>query len=65
LEDRRILRHRLTNGDGGAHGRGGLFTAFPEQLGLKLDPSRAPVDVLVIDKGKSRRRTDHAPGGVQ
>ena len=28
----------------------GIFTAFPEQLGLKLDPSRAPVDVIVIDK---------------
>jgi uncharacterized protein (TIGR03435 family) len=28
----------------------GLFTAMPEQLGLKMDPSRAPVDVLVVDK---------------
>jgi uncharacterized protein (TIGR03435 family) len=28
----------------------GIFTAFTEQLGLKLDASRAPVDVLVIDK---------------
>jgi uncharacterized protein (TIGR03435 family) len=28
----------------------GIFTAFTEQLGLKLDPTRAPVDVLVIDK---------------
>jgi uncharacterized protein (TIGR03435 family) len=27
----------------------GLFTAFQEQLGLKLDSTRAPVDVLVID----------------
>lgn len=26
-----------------------MFTAFREQLGLKLEPSRRPVDVLVID----------------
>jgi uncharacterized protein (TIGR03435 family) len=27
----------------------GLFTAFQEQPGLKLEPIKAPVDVLVID----------------
>ena len=27
-----------------------LFTAFQEQLGMKLQPAKAPVDVLVIDK---------------
>jgi uncharacterized protein (TIGR03435 family) len=27
-----------------------LFTAFQQQLGLKLEPARAPVDVMVIDK---------------
>ena len=27
-----------------------LFTAFQEQLGLKLNPTKAPADVLVIDK---------------
>jgi uncharacterized protein (TIGR03435 family) len=27
-----------------------LFTAFQQQLGLKLESGKAPVDVLVIDK---------------
>lgn len=27
-----------------------LFTAFQQQLGLKLESAKAPVDVLVIDK---------------
>ena len=28
----------------------GLFTAFQQQLGLKLESTKAPVEVMVIDK---------------
>jgi uncharacterized protein (TIGR03435 family) len=27
----------------------GLFTAIQEQLGLKLEPQKAPIQILVID----------------
>jgi uncharacterized protein (TIGR03435 family) len=29
-----------------------LFTAFQQQLGLKLESTKAPVDVLVIDRAE-------------
>ena len=34
-----------------------LFTALQEQLGLKLDATQAPVDVIVIDSAE--RPTSH------
>jgi uncharacterized protein (TIGR03435 family) len=34
----------------GADAPPGLFTAIQEQTGLKLEPVKAPADVLVIDK---------------
>ena len=34
---------------GGSANAPDLFTAVQEQLGLKLEPARAPVDILVID----------------
>jgi uncharacterized protein (TIGR03435 family) len=37
---------------GAASERPSVFTALQEQLGLKLEPSRAPVDILVIDSAE-------------
>jgi uncharacterized protein (TIGR03435 family) len=37
-------------GQAGANAPPGLFTAMQEQLGLKMDSTRAPVDALVIDR---------------
>ena len=38
-----------------------VFTTLQEQLGLRLDPRRGPVDTFVIDRIEARRRTNWRP----
>jgi uncharacterized protein (TIGR03435 family) len=56
LDGRYKITLKWTPDDVAAAGRTGpeappdLFTAIQEQLGLKLEPARGPVPVLVVDK---------------
>ncbi len=43
------LRWLPTNAEPAADSRPGLFTAIQEQLGLKLEPQRGPVDTMIVD----------------
>jgi len=40
-----------------------LFTAVQEQLGLKLESARVPVDVLVVERADRPMGTDQRPAG--
>ncbi len=43
------LKLQWTPDDAAANSGPSLFTALEEQLGLKLEPAKGPVQVLVID----------------
>jgi uncharacterized protein (TIGR03435 family) len=48
-----------TGADAAAPAATSIFTALQEQLGLKLNSQKGPLEVLVVDKGEKAAESDN------